>query len=363
MRMRGVGLVLLAMLLAVAARAEERVVNVYNWTDYIDPAAIERFQAETGIHVRYDIFDSLEALEGKLLAGHSGYDVVVPTSEPTFSRLIRAGALQPLDRAKLPHWAGLDPELMRRVATSDPGNRYGVIYLWGTIGLGMIPDKVRVLAPDAPLDSWDLLFRPENARRIAPCGITMLDSPTDVIPSVLRYVGRDPDSTAPADLEAVETVLMGIRPFIRNFASSAAVNAVAAGETCLAFSYSGDMVQAAVRADEAGRGVHVRYSAPREGAQLWFDMLAMPADAPHPAEALAFIDFMLRPAVMAGITNKVRYANAVPASRPDIRPAIVNDPDIYPPPEQMAKFFTVGAVPPAAERARTRMWSRFKAGR
>jgi putrescine transport system substrate-binding protein len=361
--MRGIGLVLLTVLLAATARAEERVVNVYNWTDYIDPAAIERFQTETGIHVRYDIFDSLEALEGKLLAGHSGYDVVVPTSEPTFSRLIRAGALQPLDRAKLPHWAGLDPALMRRVATSDPGNRYGVIYLWGTIGLGMIPDKVRALAPDAPLDSWDLLFRPENARRIAPCGITMLDSATDVIPSVLRYVGRDPDSTDPADLAAVEAVLTGIRPFIRNFASSAAVNAIAGGETCLVFSYSGDMVQAAARADEAGRGVHVRYSAPREGAQLWFDMLAVPADAPHPAEALAFIDFVLRPAVMAGITNKVRYANAVPASRPDIRPAIANDPDIYPPPEQMAKFFTVGAVPPAAERARTRMWSRFKAGR
>ncbi len=361
--MRGIVPVLLAMLLAATARAEERVVNVYNWTDYIDPAAIERFQAETGIHVRYDVFDSLEALEGKLLAGHSGYDVVVPTSEPTFWRLIRAGALRPLDRAKLPHFAGLDPVLMRRVETSDPGNRYGAIYLWGTIGLGMIPDKIRALAPAVPLDSWDLLFRPENARRIASCGITMLDSATDVIPSVLRYAGRDPDSTAPADLAAVEAVLMGIRPFIRNFASSAAVNAIAAGETCLVFSYSGDIVQAQARADEAGRGVHVHYAAPRQGAQLWFDMLAMPADAPHPAEALAFIDFVLRPAVMAGITNQVRYANAIPASRPDIRPAIANDPDIYPPPEQMARFFTVGAVAPAAERARTRMWARFKAGR
>ncbi len=361
--MRGIGLLLLAMLLISPALAEERVVNVYNWTDYIDPAAIERFQAETGIHVRYDVFDSLEALEGKLLAGHSGYDVVVPTSEPTFSRLIRAGALRPLDRARLPHWAGLDPGLMQRVATSDPGNRYGAIYLWGTIGLGMIPDKVRALAPDAPLDSWDLLFRPENARRIAPCGITMLDSATDVIPSVLRYAGRDPNSTATADLAAVETVLMGIRPFIRNFASSAAVNAIAGGETCLVFSYSGDIVQAAARADEAGRGVHVHYSSPREGAQLWFDMLAMPADAPHRDEALAFIDFVLRPAVMAGITNQVRYANAIPASRPDIRPAIADDPDIYPPPAQMAGFFTVGAVPPSAERARTRLWARFKAGR
>jgi putrescine transport system substrate-binding protein len=191
----------------------------------------------------------------------------------------------------------------------------------------------------------------------------MLDSPTDVIPSVLRYAGRDPNSTEPADLTAAEQVLMGIRPFIRNFASSAAVNAIAGGETCLVFSYSGDMVQAAARADEAGRGVHVHYSAPREGAQLWFDMLAVPADAPHPDAALAFIDFVLRPAVMAGITNQVRYANAIPASRPDIRPAIADDPDIYPPPAQMARFFTVGAVPSAAERARTRLWARFKAGR
>jgi putrescine transport system substrate-binding protein len=349
--------------IALPVRAEERVLNIYNWTDYIDPAAVERFQKETGIAVRYDVFDSLETLEAKLLAGHSGYDVVVPSNEPTFSRLIKVGALAPIDRAHVPNWKNLDPALMRQVETSDPGNGHGAIYLWGTTGIGVIPDRVKALAPDAPMDSWDLLFRPENARRIAPCGITMLDSATDVIPSVLRYAGRDPNSADPADLAAVEKVLMGIRPFIRNFASSAAVNAIAAGETCLVFSYSGDMVQAAARADEAGRGVYVHYSAPCEGAQLWFDMLAVPADAPHPDAALAFIDFVLRPAVMAGITNQVRYANAVPASRPDIRATIADDPDIYPSPEQMARFFTVGAVPPAAERARTRMWSRFKAGR
>ncbi len=288
--------------------------------------------------------------------------MVVPTSEPTFSRLIRSGALQPLDRAKLPHWDGLDPALMQRVATSDPGNRYGAIYLWGTIGLGLLPDRVRALAPDAPLESWDLLFRPDNARRLSPCGITMLDSAIDVIPSALHYAGRDPNSTDPVDLAAAEKVLLGIRPFIRNFVSAAAVNVMAGGEDCLAFSYSGDMVQAAARADEAGRGVHVRYVAPREGAQLWFDMLAVTKDAPHPAEALAFIDFLLRPKVMAGITNQVRYANAVPASRPDIRPEIAGNPDIYPSAAQMARFFTVSAVPPAVERARSRMWARFKAG-
>ncbi len=338
------------------------MVNVYNWTDYIDPAAIERFQAETGITVRYDVYDSLETLEGKLLAGHSGYDVVVPSSEPTFSRLIRAGALRPLDRARLPHFAGLDPALMRRVEGADPGNRYGAIYLWGTTGLGVIDARVRALAPDAPLDSWDLLFKPENARRLAACGITMMDSATDVVPSVLRYAGRDPNGTDAADLAAAEAVLRGIRPFIRSFASGGAIEALAAGDTCLVLSYSGDMIQAAARAREAGRGAVPRYVAPREGAQLGFDMLAIPADAPNPEAALAFIDFLLRPDVMAGITNHVRYANAVPASRPMIRPEIAGDPAIFPPEAEMARFFTVTALPAAAERARGRMWARFKAG-
>ncbi len=338
------------------------MVNVYNWTDYIDPAVLERFTAETGIKVRYDVYDSLETLEGKLLAGRSGYDVVVPTSEPTFSRLIRAGALLPLDKARLPHFAGLDPKLMQEVASSDPGNRFGAIYLWGTTGLGMIEAKVAALAPGAPLDSWELLFNPENAKRLAPCGITVMDSATDVIPSVLRYAGKDPNSTDAADLAAAEKVLLGIRPYIRAFQSGGAIEALASAQTCLVLSYSGDMIQAAARAQEAGQGVAVRYVAPREGAQVAFDMLAIPADAPHPEAALALIDFLLRPEVMAAVTNKVRYANAVPASRPMIKPAIADDPAIFPPPEQMARFFTVRAVPAAAERARSRMWARFKAG-
>ncbi len=344
------------------ATAQERAVNVYNWTDYIDPAAIERFQKETGIQVRYDVYDSLETLEGKLLAGSSGYDVVVPTSEPTFSRLIKVGALQPIDWKRVPNRAGLDPTLMQRVASSDPGNRYGAIYLWGTIGLGIIPDRVRAQAPDAAMDSWNLLFRPENARRIAACGITMMDSAIDVIPSVLKYLGRDPGSTDPADLQSVETLLMSIRPYIRTFASGGAVNALAAGETCLVMSYSGDVIQAAARAEEAGRGVSVQYVAPKEGAQLWFDMLAIPKDAPHPDAALAFINFVLQPQVIAGITNQVRYPNAVPASRPFVRPALLDDPNIYPQPDRIASFFTIGPVPQAAERARNRMWARFKAG-
>lgn len=353
---------ILALVLAAAARADERVVNVYNWTDYIDPAALPRFERETGIHVRYDVYDSLETLEAKLLAGRSGYDVIVPTNEPTFSRLIRTGAMQPIDRAAVPNWRYLDPALMQRVASSDPGNRFGAIYLWGTTGLGLITPRVKALAPDAPMDSWDLLFKPDNARRIAPCGITMMDSPTDVIPSVLHYLGRNPSSADPADLADVGKTLLAIRPYLRNFASGGALQALAAGETCLVLDYSGDVVQARARAREAGRGDDIHYVVPREGAQIAFDMLAVPKDAPHPDAAFAFINFVLRPDVMAGITNAVRYANAIPASRPDIRPEIANDPSIYPPSEQMARFFTVTAVPPAAERARSRLWARFKAG-
>ena len=354
--------VLTGALLGQPAMAQDRVVNIYNWTDYSDPAVLARFTAETGIQVRYDVFDSLETLEGKLLAGHSGYDVVVPSNEPTFSRLIRAGALGEIDRNKVPNWRNLDPSLMRRVEPSDPGNRHGAIYLWGTIGMGLNPERVRAAAPDAPLDSWALLFRPENARRIAQCGITMMDSAIDVIPSVLRYLGKSPDSTDARDLAAVEATLMVIRPYIRNFASGGALEALASGETCLAFDYSGDVIQAAVRATEAGRGVTVRYVAPKEGAEVGFDMLAIPADAPHREEALAFINYTLRPEVIAAITNKVRYPNAVPASTPMIQPALKADTNVFPTAAQLAEFFTITAVPQAAERARSRLWARFKAG-
>ncbi len=353
-------LVALVAALAGTARAQEHVLNVYNWTDYIDPAVIEQFTKETGIKVRYDTYDSLETLEGKLLAGNSGYDIVVPTSEPTFSRLIRAGALQPLDKAAVPNLKNEDPNLLHLVATSDPGNQYGAIYLWGTIGLGQVPSQIKPLDPDAPLNSWSLLFDPANTKRIAPCGITMMDSAIDVIPTVLRYLGHSPDSASPSDLKDVEKALMAIRPYIRNF-SSTAIEALAGNETCLAFAYSGDVIQAGVRAEEA-RKAPVAYVAPREFAQLWFDMLAIPKDAPHAADANKFINFLLQPKIIAAITNKVRYPNAIPASRPFIQPDIVANPNIYPPPEAQARFFTIHAPSQEAERARTRMWARFKAG-
>lgn len=355
-----VALVFLA--LAWPARAQERVVNIYNWTDYIDPAVLTGFTRETGIAVRYDVFDSLETLEAKLLAGHSGYDVVVPSNEPTMSRLIRAGALWTIDRAKVPNWKNLDPALMKRVESSDPGNKHGAIYLWGSIGLGLNADRLRALLPDAPLDSWALLLDPALAKQVAPCGIVMMDSAIDVIPSVLHYLGRSPDSAAPADLEAVSKTLMAIRPYIRDFANGGALEAMATGRVCLAFDYSGDVIQAANRAREAANGVTIRYAAPHEGAQIGFDMLAIPSDAPHKDEALAFINYVLRPEVMARITDATHYANAVPATRALVRPELLNDPNVFPSDAEMGRYFTIGPSGQPADRLRTRLWSRFKAG-
>jgi putrescine transport system substrate-binding protein len=351
--------VLAAMLLAGVANAQERVVNVYNWTDYIDPYAIAEFQRTTGIKVRYDVYDSLETLEAKVLAGRSGYDVIVPTSEPTFSRLVRAKALLPLDRSKIPQLAGLSADLMKRVETSDPGAAHGAIYLWGTVGLGVNRTKL----PGGPQDSWDLLLKPDYAKLAAKCGVMMLDSAIDVIPSVLKYLGKSPDSTDAGDLAEVEKTLRAVRPYIRSFSSAGAVETLASGETCLALSYSGDVIQAAARAAEAGRSDAIVYVAPKEGAQLWFDMLAIPADAPHPAEAAEFINFILKPKIMAGITNQVHYANAVTATAGLVDKAISGDPSVYPTAGQMAGFFTISAVPPDAAKARSRMWQRFKSGR
>jgi putrescine transport system substrate-binding protein len=347
------------------ARAQQpQELNVYNWSDYIDPYAIARFQQETGIHVRYDVFDSLETLEGKLSAGRSGYDIIVPTSEPTFSRLIKAGGLLPLDRSKIPNWNNQDPVLLRQVASSDPGNRFGAIYLYGTVGLGIRPDKVRALLPDAKLDSLDLLMKPETARVLARCGIAVMDSATDVLPVVLRWSGRDPNSADPADLRAAEAALLAVRPHIRAItASSSILDALATGEYCVALTYSGDVIQAGARAKEAGRGVEIGYVLPKEGSQLSLDMLAIPADAPNPEAAQRFINFMLQPEVMAGVTNQVRYPNAIPAATPLVAQAVRDDPNVYPTPAMLAQTFTATAQTPQAERVRSRLWNRFKAGR
>ena len=358
-------IVLFALLLLPGlVAAQERVVNVYNWSDYTDPYAVQRFTRETGIRVRYDVYDSLETLEGKLSAGRSGYDIIVPTSEPTFARLLRAGALAPLDRARIPNWRNLDPTLMARVAEIDPGNRHGAIYLWGTVGLGLRLDRIRAIAPDMALDGFDVLFKPENAARLARCGIMVMDSATDVLPSVLRWAGRDPNAHSLEDLRVAEQALMGIRRHVRAILPSGAIlDALANGEACVALTYSGDVIQAQARAREAGRGVEIGYVAPRQGAQLWFDMLAIPADAPNKEAAHDFINFLLRPDVMAGITNQVRYPNAVPASLAAVDVAVREDRNVYPDEAMLAASFVASTPPREIERARSRLWARFKAGR
>lgn len=354
---------LLALLLAPFAAAQP-VLNVYNWTDYIDPYVMQRFQQESGIRIRYDVYDSLETLEGKLSAGRSGYDLIVPTSEPTFARLVRAGALLPLDRTRIPNWRNLDPTLMARVATIDPGNAHGAIYLWGTVGLGLRLDKIRAIAPEIALDGLEVLLKPENAAKLARCGLAVMDSVTDVLPSVLRWLGRSPDSTDPADLRAAETALLAVRPQLRAIPGSGALlDMLATGEICVALTYSGDVIQAAARAREAGRGVEIGYVPPRVGPHIFFDMLAIPADAPNPEAAHAFINFLLRPDVMAAVTSHVRYPNAVPESRPLVVQAIREDPSVYPPAEALAAAFVPCTPSPTAERARSRLWSRFRAGR
>ena len=338
--------------LLTPALAQEHVVNFYNWTDYIDPKVLEQFTAQTGIKVQYDVYDSLETLEGKLLAGHSGYDIVVPTSEPTFSRLIAAKALQVLDRSKLPNFAGLDPKLMARVQSSDPGNRHGGIYMWGTIGLGVIPDKVRALAPDAPMDSWKLLLDPANAKRIAPCGIAMMDSAIDTIPSVLRYLGRDPNSTNAKDLADVEKTLMAIPPLCPDLhdgrhGGGAGWRADLPCDVLLrrrdpggGAGEGGGPGGGEVHRPQGVRAAVVRHAGDAGGRAAQGGR----AEADH---------YLWTPAVIAAISNKVQYANAVPGSLPMVDAAIRDNHNVYPTDAQMASFFTVIAPPqPPTGRAR-----------
>jgi putrescine transport system substrate-binding protein len=274
---------------AGAASAQERVVNVYNWSDYIDESVLADFTKETGIKVVYDVFDSNDLLETKLLAGGSGYDVVVPTG-PFLARQIQAGVFQKLDKAKLPNLKNMWPDIMDRLAKYDPGNEYAVNYMWGTTGIGYNVDKVKAALGDVPVDSWDIIFKPENAEKLKGCGIHMLDASDETFAIALNYLGKNPDSKDAADLEAAGEAYMKIRPYILSFNSSAYIDALANGDICVAVGWSGDILQAQARAAEAKNGVNVNYVIPKEGTYMWFDNLAIPADAKHVEEAHAFID-------------------------------------------------------------------------
>jgi len=350
-------------LLAPAASAQERVVNVYNWSDYIDPAVIEAFTRETGIKVRYDTFDANETLETKLLAGKSGYDVVVPTGY-FLQRQITAGVFQKLDKSKLPNLKNVWPEIAGKLAFYDPGNQYAVNYMWGTTGIGYNVKKMReILGASGAVDSWDVVFRPEELARFKGCGIHMLDSVDDIVPAALHQLGLNPNSTEQKDLDKAAELIGKIRPSVRKFHSSEYINALASGEICFVVGWSGDIKQAQKRAAEARNGVEVGYAIPKEGAQMFFDNLAIPKDAPHVAEAHAFIDYLLRPDVAAKNTNLVQYANGNLASQPLIDKAVLDDKTVYPDTATMAKLYTIAAHDQKTQRVLNRLWTRIKTGR
>ena len=355
-------LTLSAAMMASSALGQDQTVNIYNWSDYIAEDTLEQFTAETGIATNYDVFDSNEIVEARLLAGSSGYDVVVPSGF-FLERQIPIGLFQPLDKSLLPNLDNLDPGIMELVAAHDPANEYAVPYMWGTTGIGY--DQVAIterLGEDGPLNSWDLLFDPEIASQLADCGISVLDAPVEVTAIGLNYLGLDPNSEDPEDLAAVEELFAAVRPYIRYFHSSQYISDLANGEICLAVGYSGDVFIAADRAAEAGRGVEVTYVIPDEGASLWFDMMAIPADAPNPEAAHAFINFILQPQIAADITNYVWYANPNAAADEFVEPDILSDPAIYPTEEVFANLFVPRAHTAGYDRLLTRSWTRIKTG-
>jgi putrescine transport system substrate-binding protein len=343
--------------------AEEKLLNIYNWSDYIAADTVPKFEAETGIKVNYDVYDSNDVLEAKLLAGASGYDLVVPSASPYLARQIGAGVYQKIDKAKLANYANLDPQILAAAANADPGNQYGVPYLWGTTGIGYDPAKIKAaLGAQAPVDSSALLFDPANAKKLDACGISLLDSAQELFPAALAYLGRDPLSRDPADLERAVGVIQAIRPYIRKFHSSQYINDLANGDICIAFGYSGDIVQARNRAADAKNGIDIAYTIPKEGAMIWIDMMAIPKDAPHPDNALEFIDDILRPQTIAAISNAVAYANPNKSATPFVDASLREDPNIYPPDSVRARLFFDKPVTPQYERLRTRAWTRVKTG-
>jgi putrescine transport system substrate-binding protein len=342
---------------------EPKVLHVYNWSDYIADDTLANFQQETGIRVVYDVFDSNELLEAKLVAGNTGYDVVVP-SLSFLGRQVQIGVFMPLDRSRLSNYGNLDPELMQRIALTDPDNTHSVPYLWGTTGIGYNVAKIaEVFGEDFVVDSWDLVFKPENIQRLAACGVAMLDTPQEMVPIALNYLGEDPTSFDPDVIAKAEALLLSVRPHVRYFHSSQFISDLANGDICLAVGWSGDIIQAADRAEEAEAGVEVAYAIPKEGAPMWFDMLAIPRDAKHPNNAHLFIDYLLRPDVMAGIQNYVSYPSGNIAALPLVDDAIRENQGVFPSAETRAKLFNFVVIPPEVDRIYGRLWTRVKTGR
>ncbi len=364
------GLIMLAAATLGAASlpvlAEERVVNVYNWSDYIDPTILDDFTKETGIAVKYDVFDSNELLETKLLAGKTGYDVVVPSGN-FLGRQIGAGVFVKLDKSKLPGLSHVWPEVAKRLAVYDPGNEYAVNYMWGTTGIGYNVGKINERMPNAPLDSWRMVFDPEVISKFKDCGIMMLDAPDELIPAALNYLGKDPNSHTPEDFAAAADLLKKVRPFVKKFHSSEYINALANGDACLVIGWSGDIKQAAARAASKNKTVtdpkkkiEIAYSIPKEGADMFFDNLAIPKDAKNLTEAYAFIDYMLRPEVIAKASNFISYPNGNIDSQKFIDKTILDDKSIFPDDATMAKLFIITPLDQKSQRESTKVWRDIK---
>ncbi|MBB6095770.1 putrescine transport system substrate-binding protein [Povalibacter uvarum] len=346
---------------AAAAGEEEKVLHVFNWSDYIAEDTIKNFEEKTGIKVTYDVFDSNDVLETRLLAGNSGFDVVVPSAS-FLERQIKAGVFQKLDKGQLPNLSNMDPDIMQRVALHDPANEHSVTYLWGTTGIGYNEAKIKAILGDTPVDSWNLIFDPKQIAKFKDCGVSVLDAPDELLKITLAWMGRDPNSQKEEDLKAAEEKLMAIRPFIRKIHSSQYIEDLANGDLCVAVGWSGDILQSRDRAAEAGQGTVIKYAIPKEGTIVWFDMLAIPTDAKHPKNAHAFINYLMDPQVAANNSNFVNYANGNAASLPMVNDEVKNDPGIYPTPEVKAKLFPSLAYGEDFTRLMTRMWTKFTTG-
>jgi putrescine transport system substrate-binding protein len=340
----------------------EKVVNVYNWSDYIEPEVLKEFEKETGVKVEYEVMDSNELLETKLVAGRTGYDVVVPSAS-FLSRQIKAGIYQKLDKSKLPNLKNLDPDITKRLEVFDPGNEHAVNYMWGTSGVAYNEEAIKAALPNAPVDSFAMFWDPKVISKFAKCGVSVLDAPSEVVGTVLIWPGKDANSEAPEDLAAAEKVLMSVRPYIRSINSSAYIEQLAGGEICLALGWSGDVLQAKSRAEESKKTYTIKYNIPKEGAVMFFDNMAIPVDAAHPKNAHLFIDYMLRADVAAKNSNFISFANSNAASWPMVSPDVKNNPGIFPTPEMMPKL--VPDLPESAEftRSLTRTWTRFRTGK
>ena len=347
--------------IAVSVQAAPTV-HIYNWSDYIAPNTLSDFQKATGIKPVYDVFDSNETLEGKLLAGRTGYDVVVPSNH-FLGKQIKAGAFQKLDRSKLSNYANLDPVLLKRLEQNDPGNQYAVPYLWGTNGIGYNVDKIKEVLGVDKIDSWSVLFEPENIKKLHSCGVAFLDSADEMMPTVLNYMGLNANSTNPEDYKKAEAKLLAVRPYVTYFHSSKYISDLANGDICIAIGFSGDMFQARNRAAEAGKGVNVAYVIPKEGGALWFDMLAIPKDSANVKEAHAFINYLLKSEVIAQVSDSVGYANPNPGSDKLMEQSIRTDASVYPPQAVLDKTYVSVELPPNIQRLMTRSWTKVKSGK